>query len=240
MIETLSFPSTDALAAAAAEGFLREVQTANDHERAYSVALSGGRIANNFYEAIVKQARAKSVALPHVHFFWADERCVPADDGESNYKTANDLMFKPLNIPTAHIHRIRGEDSPEAAAEKASADILEALPVNPDGQPVMDLVILGIGPDGHTASLFPREPAAMMHDKAVYRAVRNSPKPPPNRVTLGYLAIAAAKNVWVLVSGDGKEKIFAESLQEGSQTPFARVLQMRSKTRISTSLQKSP
>jgi len=74
----------------------------------------------------------------------------------------------------------------------------------------------------------------------VYRAVYNSPKPPPNRVTMGYQVIAAAKKVWVLVSGDGKEKIFAESLQSGSQTPFARVLKLRSKTEIYSDLQNSP
>ena len=226
-VEIISFASTDILATAAAEAFLHEVQAANDHERVYSVALSGGRIANNFFDAIVKQARARTVALSHVHFFWADERCVPPDDAESNFKTANELLFKPLNVPVAHVHRIRGEDTPEVAAEKASADILETLPENSNGQPILDLIILGIGPDGHTASLFPREPEAMTRDQAVYRAVRQSPKPPPDRVTLGYQAIAAAKNVWVLVSGSGKEKIFAESIQSGSQTPFARVIKSR-------------
>jgi len=239
MTETISFSTADALAFAAAKEFLDEVAAANHHERTYSVALSGGRIANNFYDAIVKRARAESVAMAHVHFFWADERCVPADDAESNYKTANDLLFKPLNVPVAHVHRILGEESPEVAAQKASADMLETLPANASGQPIMDLIILGIGPDGHTASLFPREPGAMVQDKAVYRAVHNSPKPPPNRVTMGYPVIAAAKNVWFLVSGDGKGKIFTESLQSGSQTPFARVLKLRSETKIFSDLQNS-
>jgi len=237
--ELLKFDSTEALATAAAKIFLDEVAAANHHERVYSVALSGGRIANNFYDAIVKHAREEGVAMAHVHFFWADERCVPADDAESNYKTANDLLLKPLSVPVAHVHRIHGEETPEVAAKKASADILETLPANANGQPIMDLIILGIGPDGHTASLFPREPESMVHDKVVYRAVFNSPKPPPNRVTLGYQTIAAAKDVWVLVSGDGKEKIFAESLQSGSQTPFARVLKLRSETKIFSDLKNS-
>jgi len=234
--ELFKFDSTEALANAAAVEFIHEVQTANEHERAYSVALSGGRIANNFYDAIVKGARAESVAFAHVHFFWADERCVPPDDAESNYKTANDLLFAPLNIPASHVHRIRGEETPEVGAAQASADILETLPANANGQPIVDLIILGIGPDGHTASLFPREPEAMMQDQAVYRAVHDSPKPPPDRVTMGYAVIAAAKNVWVLVSGEGKEKIFAESLQTGSQTPFARVIKSRSMTKIFSDL----
>jgi 6-phosphogluconolactonase len=145
-------------------------------------------------------------------------------------------LFAPLNVPAANVHRIRGEETPETGAAMASADILETLPANAMGQPILDLVILGIGPDGHTASLFPREPESMVHDKAVYRAVRNSPKPPPNRVTLGYQAIAAAKNVWVLVSGEGKEQVFVESLKPEGKTPFARVLKSRGFTKIFSDL----
>ena len=142
------------------------------------------------------------------------------------------FLFAPLKIADAQIHRIRGEDSPEAAAKAASTEISQIAPVNETGQPVLDLIFLGMGEDGHVASLFPGEPDVLISDKAIYRAVKNSPKPPPNRVTLGYAAIAAAKQVWVLVSGTGKEAALRESLFSKGRTPLARVTQFRTRTKI--------
>ena len=123
------------------------------------------------------------------------------DDQESNFRLANELLFAPLKISENQIHRIRGELPPEAAAAQAASEISAITPLNKSGQPVLDLIFLGMGEDGHVASLFPGENEAAGSDNAVYRAVKNSPKPPPNRVTLGYAAIVAARQVWVLVSG---------------------------------------
>ncbi len=103
-------------------------------------------------------------------------------------------------------------------------------------QPVLDLIFLGMGEDGHVASLFPGEPESLRADPSVYRAIANSPKPPPNRVTLGYPAIAAAREVWVLASGAGKEAALRESLQPDGQTPLAQVLQSRERTRVFTDI----
>jgi 6-phosphogluconolactonase len=86
--------------------------------------------------------------------------------------------------------------------------------------------------DGHVASLFPGESDVLILDKVIYRAVKNSPKPPPNRVTLGYTTITAAKQVWVLVSGAGKETALRESLSSEGRTPLARVTQFRTRTKI--------
>ena len=89
-----------------------------------------------------------------------------------------------------------------------------------------------MGEDGHVASLFPGEPNVLISDKAIYRAVKNSPKPPLNRVTLGYAAIAAARQVWVLVSGAGKEAALRESLSPAKKNPLGRLIQSRSNTKI--------
>ena len=94
-----------------------------------------------------------------------------------------------------------------------------------------------MGEDGHVASLFPGEPNVLISDKAIYRAVKNSPKPPLNRVTLGYAAIAAARQVWVLVSGAGKEAALRESLDVNGCTPLARVTKFRTQTRIFSDFQ---
>jgi 6-phosphogluconolactonase len=110
------------------------------------------------------------------------------------------------------------------------------VPANPAGQPVLDLIFLGLGEDGHVASLFPGEPEALIADPAVYRTVKNSPKPPPDRVTLGYPAIIAAHQVWMLASGAGKEVALRQSLLGDARTSFGRVLQRRDHTRVYTDI----
>jgi len=171
-----------------------------------------------------------------VHFFWADERCVPPDDKESSFGAANEVFFRPLEIAADKIHRVLGEESPERAAEQANAEIKGIVPLNAAGQPVLDLVFLGLGEDAHVASLFPRETEAEWANPAVYRIITDSPKPPPIRVTLGYPTIAAAKAVWVLASGAGKETALRDSMAAGSTTPLGRVFQMRTGTRVFTDI----
>lgn len=230
--ELLSFATADELARVVAAAWLAEVELATRADKSHCAALSGGRSAKNFFSAVVEQGRAKDVSLNAVHFFWADERCVPPDDAESNFADARRLLFEPLKISEGQIHRIRGEESPEIAAAKATAEICRVVPSNAERQPVLDLILLGMGEDGHVASLFPGEAESLVADKPVYRAVKNSPKPPPNRVTLGYAAIAAARKVWVLASGVGKAAALRASLDPSGQTPLARVLQSRPHTRI--------
>ena len=230
--DLISFATTDELARAVAGKWLDEIESVNRAGKSYCVALSGGRFAQKFFSAVAEQARVRAVSFGRVHFFWADERCVPPDDPESNFCLAKELLFVPLKIGDAQIHRIHGEDPPEAAAKAASTEISQVAPLNKAGQPVLDLIFLGMGEDGHVASLFPVESNVLILDKVIYRAVKNSPKPPPNRVTLGYAAIAAAKQVWVLVSGTGKEAALRESLFSKGRTPLARVTQFGTHTKI--------
>jgi len=244
--ELISFASAEALAAAAAEQWLDAIATAARMGRAHHVALSGGRITQKFFTEVVNRAKVLRIGdggaptLPsNVHFFWADERCVPPADPESNFRLAQERLFGPLAIADRQIHRVHGEKPPATAAQWAEREIRQ---VTAEGgapgldQPVLDLIFLGLGEDGHVASLFPRESEAAASDPAVYRAIGDSPKPPPNRVTLGYPAIAAAREVWMLASGSGKETAFRESLSPDGKTPFARVLRLRRHTRILTDI----
>jgi len=230
--ELISFANADELAQAVASAWLDEITAANRAGKTHRVALSGGRIAQKFFAATVEPAKARAVSFERAHFFWADERCVPPDDAESNFASARKFLFAPLKIADAQIHRIRGEDAPEAAAKAASTEISKIAPVDENGQPVLNLIFLGMGKDGHVASLFPGESETAAASKAVYRAIKNSPKPPQNRVTLGYAAIAAARQVWVLVSGTGKKTALHESLFCKNRTPLARVTQFRTHTKI--------
>ena len=231
----VSFANDAELAAAAAREWLREVEAPRRGGGLYCVALSGGRIARRFFAAAASQAQAQRSALSGVHFFWSDERCVPPTDPESNFALARELLLAPLGVPERQIHRVRGEEAPELAAGAAETELCGIAPRDAEGQPVLDVVFLGLGEDGHVASLFPGESEEAMSSKAVYRPVVAA-KPPPRRITIGYRAIGAARRVWVLASGTGKEKALDQSLAAGGQTPLARVLKLRAHTRIFTDI----
>src|ERR1017187_3494727 len=153
-VELLSFATPDGLARAAAGAWLDEIEAANRAGQSHCVALSGGRIAQKFFASVVEQNRTRKISFAGVHFFWADERCVPPTDPESNFKLANELLFLPLNIAAEKIHRLHGEDSPQAAVKIAEAELCRLAPKNENQQPVLDLIFLGMGDDGHIASLF--------------------------------------------------------------------------------------
>jgi 6-phosphogluconolactonase len=230
--ELLSFANADELASRATCLWLDEIESANRIGKTHCVALSGGRITQIFFASTVEQAKTRKISFTNVHFFWADERCVPPTDPESNFKLADRLLFAPLKISGNQIHRIRGELPPDAAAAQAVLEISRNAPKNSEGQPVLDLIFLGMGEDGHVASLFPNASTEVLNCPAPFLLIQNSPKPPPNRISLSYTAITAANKVWVLASGAGKEGALRNSLNFSGKTPLARVIQLRQHTRI--------
>ncbi|MGA2248241.1 MAG: 6-phosphogluconolactonase [Verrucomicrobiota bacterium] len=223
-LELLSFANAGALARAAAAAWLDEIEAARHAGKTHCVALSGGRITQKFFDAAVARAKEQKAAFDCVHFFWADERCVPPTDPESNFKIAADLLFAPLQIKPDRIHRIRGEDIPQAAAKSAEEELCRVAEKNHEQQPVLDLVFLGMGEDGHVASLFPNAPAEIVDISVPFLVVKNSPKPPPTRISLSYKSIFAAKNIWVMISGAGKSAALRASLSATGKTPLAQVI----------------
>src|SRR5436190_14973969 len=176
--DLLSFGNAEELARAAARDWLKELQENSRKDSRYRVALAGGRIAGRFFSELAVLAKGQRSALDSVEFFWGDERCVPPTDPESNFRLAREHLVAPLNIPDERIHRIQGENSPEAAAVEAEKELRRLAPTAADGQPMFDLVFLGIGEEGHVASLFPGESPDLEASKRVYRAV-TATKPPP-------------------------------------------------------------
>ena len=154
------YPNDKLLARAAATAWLDQVYAANRAGALHCVALSGGRIAKSLFSAASQQACARKILFSNVHFFWADERCVPPDDAESNFRMAHEYLFSPLKVQDDHVHRICGEQPPDVAAAEAEVEIRRLVPLNRVDQPVLDLIFLGMGEDGHVASLFPGEPAS--------------------------------------------------------------------------------
>lgn len=234
-VECIRFADRAALVEAMARRWLDVLEATERRGATHCVALSGGRIVRPFLAAVAALSPERNIRWEQVHFFWADERCVPPDHPESNFRLAREALFEPLGIGPAQIHRIRGELSPVIAAAESSAELARVVSQRAGGQPVLDLVLLGMGEDGHVASLFPDEKDAPASSGAPYRAV-HAPKPPPDRVTLDYGPLAAAREVWVLVSGEGKAAALRASLSPDGRTPLARVIQSRSHTLLATDI----
>lgn len=226
-LELIRFDTDDALVKHAAERWIERVTECSIRGAPHACALSGGRIARQLLHAIAQS----SPRLGQVHFFWADERCVPPAHVESNYRVANEALFLPCKVPMERIHRIEGERVPIEACALAERDLRKHVGDPADRVPVLDWVFLGMGEDGHIASLFPGAPDGVDDPRRAYVAVRG-PKPPPDRVSLSYAALAAAREVYVLVSGPGKRDALEKSLSAPGGTPLSKLLQTRAATTV--------
>ncbi len=228
----------EALARAVAARLREEVAARAAARPVFTLALSGGRLAARLFEEAVAAERAgrtSALTAPTVHLFFADERCVPPEHPESNFALARAHLFAPLGVPAERIHRLRGEADPAAAAAQAEQELRALTATPPEALPRLDLVLLGMGEDGHVASLFPDAPAAVTESRAVYVPVEG-PKPPPRRLTLTCAALAAARALWVVVSGPGKAATLAAAWQPDSPLPVARVLRAAAEVRVFTDL----
>lgn len=233
--ELISFSDTETLVQQVAGRWLDAVDAAATAGNPFHVALSGGRVAGRFMAAAHALGSVRKTRWEGVHFHWGDERCVPPDHAESNYRLAQLALLDPAGIDAARRHRLPGELPPEEAARWAEAQLAQVTQTAMSSVPVLDLVFLGMGEDGHVASLFPGAPASVVtSDRWVIPVI--GPKPPPQRLSLTFRVLAAAREVWVLASGAGKEAALEESLRPGGSTPLAHLLSLRSHTRIMTDL----
>jgi 6-phosphogluconolactonase len=233
--ELIPFPDTETLVQQVAGRWLDAVDAAAASGKPFHVALSGGRVAGRFMAAAHGLGTARGTRWDNVHFHWGDERCVPPDHADSNYKLAQLALLDPAGIDAARRNRLRGELPPEEAAYLAEVELARVTGTASGVVPVLDLVFLGMGEDGHVASLFPGAPEAVVTSTRWVIPVIG-PKPPPLRLSLTFQVLAAAKEVWVLASGAGKEEALQESLRIGGSTPLAHLLSLRSRTRIMTDL----
>ncbi len=196
------YPETDALVQSAVADFFRLL---DDCPGECHIALAGGSTPRQLYRAIAEAGAQRDWSA--VHFWFGDERAVPPDHPDSNYRMAKESLFARLPIPADNVHPMPVPDTIlpvtlDATARRYEAELQAALPKSDAGFPRFDLVLLGMGEDGHTASLFPGTPALAERRRAVV-AVRG-PKQPPWRLTLTLPVINAARHVWVLVTGAAK------------------------------------
>jgi len=174
------------------------------------IALSGGSTPKEVFKQLAEHFK-NEIDWSKVQFYWGDERCVLPDDEESNYKMANEYLFSKIELPLGNIHRIKGENEPVEEA-KSYADLLEKSLPNIGMQPQFDLVILGLGDDGHTASIFPNQ--IHLWNSEAYCEVAEHPLTGQKRVTLTGGIINNAKEVAFLVTGANKAEKVLEIIEK--------------------------
>jgi 6-phosphogluconolactonase len=197
-----------ALATAVAGELLGRLAVAQSAGGVPDIALTGGTIAEAVHRELARLSGSSDVDWSRVAIWWGDERFVPRDGPERNAGQARAAFLDAVGVDPAQVHEMPSTDDAANVDEGAEAYSEE---VREHGSGDFEIVMLGIGPDGHIASLFPGHPALDVDDRIAV-GVRDSPKPPPERISLTFPALNRARSVWFLVSGEAKAKAVARAL----------------------------
>ena len=182
------------------------------HEGPVHLVLTGGSMGSAILVALGALAGVGAIQWERLHLWWGDERYLPAGDPDRNETQNFEALFGSVPIPPGNVHAVAGPDastSVEASAESYAAQLRE------HGPDAFDILLLGVGPDGHVASLFPHHPAQRTEGVSTV-AVHDSPKPPPDRVSLTFETLDRAREVWFLVAGADKAQAVADALAPGA------------------------
>ncbi|MGI5244333.1 6-phosphogluconolactonase [Dactylosporangium sp. CA-139066] len=216
------------LAEAAAARLIVRLTDAQAERGEATLVLTGGRIAAQIYQAIRDSPARDAVNWSRVNLWWGDERFLPAGDAERNETQARAALLDALKLDPTRVHPMPASDGPdgddaEAAAARYAAELAEAARPGHAELPHFDVVLLGVGEDGHVASVFPEHPVTL--ENRPVSAVRGSPKPPPVRTTLTLPAINTTDEAWLIASGTGKAAAVGLALADAGprQIPAAGV-----------------
>ncbi|RRO18120.1 6-phosphogluconolactonase [Saccharopolyspora rhizosphaerae] len=213
--ETLVHPGGDVLAAAVAARLITAIADAQTVRGSASVVLTGGRTGIGVLEQVRQSPALSAVEWSAVDVFWGDERFLPADDGERNEVQARQALLDHVGVDPSRVHPMApsdgefGSDADAAAAHYA--ELLAGLAPAGASVPSFDVLMLGVGEEGHTASLFPGTPYVREESRTVV-GVHDCPKPPPTRISLTLPAIGAASEVWLMTTGEAKAEPVAAAL----------------------------
>ncbi len=230
-MELKRFTSEDDLSRAAADLIVEEAREAVARCGTFTLALSGGRTPKRLYELLAKPPRSEQIPWKRIHIFWGDERCLPPDHGQSNFALADKNLLAMVPLPEENIHRMQGEvRPPEEAASLYEQHLRAFFGLGPhDMFPGFDLTLLGVGPDGHTASLFPESPA--LFEARPWVVASQAPPDaiaPVPRLTLTLPVLNTSKTVLFLVVGEEKRQVVkavAENqMAAAREFPAARVI----------------
>jgi len=210
------FDDLKSLSNGAAELFRSLAHTAISVKGRFAVALSGGTTPRLLYTLLGSAPYRNTIDWPRVHLFWADERCVPADHPASNYGLVCDTLLESIPLPGSNVHNVQGEADPEEAA-RAYEQIIKAF-YGTATIPSFDLIILGVGVDGHTASLFPGSVSILEAARMAIPVYLEDPQ--VNRVTLTMTVINHASHVLFLASGRAKASVLQNILYQGNSKGY--------------------
>ncbi|WP_345802403.1 6-phosphogluconolactonase [Microbacterium sp. AZCO] len=212
-------PDPATLADSVAARLLNRLAKITEEGRDAHVSLTGGSMGSAVLAAAARHPRLGKVDWSRVHFWWSDERFVPRADADRNEKQAREALLDTLDLPGANIHAIAASDDGIDLDAAAAAYAAELARFGPEGGaeawPSFDICFLGVGPDAHIASLFPDRPEIRVTERAVL-PVRDSPKPPPERVTMTRPVINASQRVWLVLSGTDKASALGLALAGAS------------------------
>jgi 6-phosphogluconolactonase len=189
------------------------VLDAQNKKKTMNMAISGGSTPGVLFNVLASEF-SNSIPWKSVHFFWADERCVPSDHPESNYGVSFSILFSKIQIPSENIHRIRGEADPQIEVVRYASEINSLIPKE-NHIARFDLIILGLGEDGHTASIFPNQMGILQSDNTCEIAVH--PQSGQKRISLTGKVINSAGMVVFLVTGSNKSRIARSVINERKQ-----------------------
>jgi len=220
------FDTSEFLATAMAQEFFSILSKILDKKPHVSVVLSGGSTPTLFFQELVKISDQFN-HWDKILFFWGDERCVPPDHSDSNYGVARKILLEKVPVPEHHIYRIQGENDPLQEANRYALKIREALQVQKNCYPEFDWIFLGLGEDGHTASLFPGSDLLKVSDQIC--GVAQHPGSGQLRITLTLPVLNQARRITFLVSGQSKSKVVSEIIRgtEGTEKYPAALVEPR-------------
>ena len=187
-----------------------------------TLVLSGGSTPKKLYELLADKTFSAHVEWSKVFIFWGDERCVPPEDPQSNFKLAYEFLLSKIASPSANIFRIRGENHPSEATNEYERTLKEFFHAS-SGPPAFDIILLGLGEDGHTASLFPGSKALTEKERWVVDVT--VPKPPSRRITLTLPVLNNAHSILFVVTGESKAKALREIVENGNNSLPAALVQ---------------
>jgi len=209
------YPDTETLSQEAARYIVRVAQESITAHKRFTIALSGGSTPKKLYGLLAEEPYRSQIDWAQVDIFWSDERCVPADDAESNFLMAQQVLLSKIPVPANQIHRMPADQTDRDAASYAYTLEMQQT-IGSENVPSFDLIQLGMGPEGHTASLFPHQPS--LHEQQRLVMPVTVPKPPPPRLTFTPRLLNAAAHVLFLVTGAEKQDA-VKAVLEGDYQP---------------------
>lgn len=220
MTRVTTLPDAEAVAARAAREIASQLEQAQQRQEVVRLALSGGRTPLRAYELLAETVASWEA----IEVWFVDERCVPPEHEQSNYRAVKVALLDRLSSRPRRVKRMQGELGPDAGAQLYAEMLTCCVPTGAEGLPALDVAVLGIGPEGHVASLFPHAPALHAGSQAIALGVHDSPKPPPERITLSLAMLHATRRCLLIATGEEKAHAIAAAMADPSPSLPASLL----------------